>query len=729
MDLPVKYAAAPSPPAGEFPEVRGELSPIVTVLRHKWAIAAFAIVVAGATAVIVEAMPSHYTSTAQVAFDVQELNVLGESGAFRQADLSSEVMMTEMAVLNSPVIATAVVRDLDLEDLQDFKRCTTTAGLLDKVKAAVGLATVPKSCVVDVDHAADRLIGSVMDFVPDHEAYVITLGATTENPVLSARIANSYANAYLQWRIANHDQRAAEADKWLSSYLDTLHTRMVAANDAVATYRIQHHLVSAGPSTPGSMPETVVGESLTQLNSQLTDTDAELAARQAVLEQTRSASGPLETATALNSPIVQSLMERRAEAAANLAGLRARYGDEHPKVVSAAADLARVEAQLRVETNRSVTSLEGEVRALQGRRAALRAQVAGLESNVSGESQSDVRLGELEREADTENSLYRSMLDRMKEIDADRHTEIADASIAVPAEPDPAPTSPHRAMLVAGAFLASLGIGAGLALARDFTAPRFRDIRQLEGETGLSVLGAFATPPRGTPPRDLVFEKPFSVEVEMLNAILARIENETDRSAGGRTMLVTSALPSEGKSSFGVALGRLAAQAGLRTLLIDGDLRRSSLQSMINGGRVAPGTGELARLDGVTTDSRSGLALLSLRTVVGNARRIVAARGIAEFIAELRTRYDLILIDTPPVLAVPDTGSLAAFADDVIVVVDWTRASREAVNAAVDELRRIRAHLAGIVVSKIGLKDYARIATSPVHDIRRYREYLPHVAT
>ena len=732
MDVPVKYTAPPTPPpapaAADMTWTAGDLSPVQSALRHKWAIVAFAILVGAGAAVVVENMRSLYTSDAKVAFDVQQLSIMGDNGPFRSADLSSEVLSTEVAVLDSPVIANRVVQMLGLQNLAEFKDCTTVGGLPAKLKALVGLGGATTTCVADPDFAAHKLLGDVMTFVNDDHAYIVTLAAKTHDPELSARIANAYAEAYLQWRLTNHDQRAAEADKWLSSYLDGLHTKTVAANDAVATYRIQHHLISPGPSVPGGSGETVVGQTLTQLNAQLTDTESELAARQAVLSEAHGAGGALGTATALSSPVVQSMLERRAEAAANLATLRARYGDDHPKVVSAAAELSRVDAQLATETNRSISSLGGEVRALQGRRAALEARVQQLEGNVSGEDQSDVRLEELQRDADTENSLYRSMLERMKQIDADRHTQISDASIAVPAEPDYTPTAPHRAMLVVGAFLASLGIGAGAALARELTAPRFRDIKQLENETGLPVLGAFAAPPRGITPRDLVFDRPFSPEVEMLNAILARIENESDRSAGGRAMLITSALPNEGKSSFGVAIGRLAAQAGLRTLLIDGDLRRSSLQSLISGGEKSHGTGELTRIDGITTDGRSGLALLSLRSVVGDARRIVAARGIGEFIAELRTRYDLILIDTPPVLAVPDTGSLAAFADDIVMVVDWTRASREAVNAAVDELRRIRGHLAGLVVTKVGLKDYAKIASSPVHDIRRYREYMPRVA-
>ena len=730
MDVPVKYTAPlPQPaPAGDATWSAGDLSPVQSALRHKYAIVAFAVAVAVAAAFTVENIRSVYTSEAEVAFDVQQLSIMGDSGPFHSEDLSSDVMATEVAVLNSPVIANKVVEQLGLQNLAEFKDCTTKGTLVEKLRALVGLGTVTTACVADPDFAAHKLLGDVMSFSNDDHAYIVTLAAKTHDPDLSARIANSYADAYLQWRLTNHDQRAAEADRWLSSYLDGLHTKTVAANDAVATYRIQHHLISPGPSVPGGSGETVVGQTLTQLNAQLTDTDSDLAAREAVLSETHGAAGALGTATALSSPVVQSMLERRAEAAANLATLRARYGDEHPKVISAAAELSRIDAQLSTETSRSVTSLQGEVRALQGRRTALERQVQQLEGAVSGENQSDVRLDELQRDADTENSLYRSMLERMKQIDADRHTQISDASIAVPAEPDYTPTAPHRAMLVAGAFLASLGIGAGAALARELTAPRFRDIKQLENETGLPVLGAFAAPPRGVTPRDLVFERPFSPEVEMLNAILARIENESDRSAGGRTMLITSALPNEGKSSFGVAIGRLAAQAGLRTLLIDGDLRRSSLQSLISGGEKSHGGGEVARIDGITTDGRSGLALLSLRSVVGDARRIVAARGIGEFVAELRTRYDLILIDTPPVLAVPDTGSLAAFADDIVMMVDWTRASREAVNAAVDELRRIRAHLAGLVVTKVGLRDYARIASSPVHDIRRYREYMPRVA-
>ncbi len=735
MDVPVKYSprSAPPTPQGPLPvpddnEIpTGELSPLQTALRHKWAIGVFALAVAGLTYAIAERIPSVYTSTAQVAYNVEQLHIFGANSAFSSPNLSADVMATEMAVLNSPVIAEAVVRQLDLQSLHDFQSCTRPPGFLTDLRARF-IGPDNETCKVDIHQATNHLLGSVMTFSNDHTSYVADILAATHDPTLSASIANAYANAFINWRIGNHDQRAAQADVWLSHYLDDLRTKMVAANNAVESYRQEHHLIGIGPSVPGGTAETIIGQRLSQLNSQLGDTDAQLATAQATLSQTHGGGGALSSATALDSPVVVSMLERRAEAEANLETLRARYGDDHPKVLSAQADVNRLNAQLGTETTRSVVSLQGQVRALEGRRAAIEGQVQALQSSVAGESQSDVRLEELTRQADTENSLYRTMLERTKELDADQHTELADASLVVPAEPSFAPTSPHRSMLVAGAFLASLGLGAGLAFVRELTAGRFRDIRQIQNETGLPVLGIFPLAPRGTSPRDLVLDKPFSAEAEMLHQILSRLENDVDRADGGRILLVTSALPGEGKSSFGVALGRLASQAGLRTILIDGDLRRSSLAPMMeSGARAEPGTA-LVRSDAVTTDKRSGLAMLSLAALVGDARRIVAARGVGELLAELRTRYDMIIIDTPPVLAVPDGASLAAFADDVVTMLDWTQASRESVGAALEELRRARAHFAGIVVSKIGLKEYASIATSPTHDIRRYRDYMPRVA-
>ena len=120
--------------------------------------------------------------------------------------------------------------------------------------------------------------------------------------------------------------------------------------------------------------------------------------------------------------------------------------------------------------------------------------------------------------------------------------------------------------------------------------------------------------------------------------------------------------------------------------------------------------------------------MMSLASVLGDARRIIAANGLDQLLDGLRDRYDLIILDTPPVLAVPDTCSLVPFADDVVLMVDWTATPREAVRAAVAELRRARARVTGIVLSKLGLKAYASIAQSPVYDIRRYRDYFSKIA-
>ncbi len=712
--------------ADQMDQVGGELSPLQTAWRHRYAIVLFAFAMAALMYGALKLVKPTYVSTASVVLDASQLQVMNsQNQLFSAPTLGAELMRSEMEILNSTTLARQVVDRLNLSPLHDFQLCTGGTGLLDTLGAKIGFPG-PQTCKPDAEHAALQLLGPVMAFSNDQKSYVVKLAATTHDPVLSARIANTYAEVYFDWRRDRRSVKADEADGWLSTYLAGLHARMESANAAVETYRQSHHLVPVSPTLPGAAPQTVVTDSLTQLNQQLNTTDAELAQAEATLDQSRAG---VSSATALASPMVQNLLERRAEASALLEELRARYGDEHPKVLSAAAQVRRLDAQIGPEVQRSVASLNGQVRALNARHAMLEREVDVLQNRVAGQSQADVGLDELTRDAATENTLYSSMLQRMKEIDAERHIQLSDAEIAVRAIPSAVPAYPHKAMMVAGAFLASLGIGAGLAFARETNVRRFRDVRQIEGEIGVPVLGAFARVPRGTTPRELVLDMPLAAETEMLNSILARLETRA-RPEGGRVMMVTSALPSEGKSSFGLSLGRIAALAGVRTILLDGDLRRSSLRGMIDAAHQAgPSEGRAVTIERkVHVDQRSGLAMMSLASVLGDARRIIAANGLDPLLDGLRDRYDLIIMDTPPVLAVPDTCSLVPFADDVVLMVDWTATPREAVRAAIAELRRARARVTGIVLSKLGLKAYAAIAQSPVYDIRRYRDYFSKIA-
>ncbi len=720
--------------AGRVPDgATSDVTPLGVALRRKWSILAFAgLAACGAEAALSFVTP-RYASEADVRIDMPQPRVVDENAAILpRSPLTLESLRTEMAALASPALAQQAARTLGLTSLPEYQDCTPVS-LSQRVaalarRAAGANAAFPAACHASIETAGRVLLGH-LSFVAAKDSYIIQITASASDPRLAARMANGYAASYVGWQKELKAQLAQDADDWLSHQLDTMHGRMLAADAALERYRQSHHLFGLHAAQPGQMPDTLRAQQLAQSNQALGETSASLAEARSTVGQMRQAlhDGAYDrVAPALQSPVVQQLLERHADLVGQLAQLRAQYGSGYPAVITAAAAIARIEAQTRTEVQRVAAALDGQASALASKRDVIAATVARLETRVAGESRDDVRLEELEREAATERSVYETLFVRLKQVDAERWLERANAAVVVEATPPLAPEYPHKTLMTVGTFLACLGVGTALAFAQEVGSRRFRDADQVEGEIGLPVLGVFAK--RSGSPQAMSLDAPHSMESETLHAVLAQVLGSTRVGTACTTALVTSALPREGKSCFSVALGRAAASAGLSVFVLDCDLRNPSVHRLIQENAaaasgpadkpatlldIAAGAGEpdqqiAALMREARTDPRCGLRYLQLTDYVANPRGLLAWPGLPALVRHLRDRCDLVILDAPPVLAVSDALQLGPLADRVLMLIDWQETPRQATQSAVRTLHRAGVTVDGAVMTKVDMRRFAR---------------------
>ncbi len=689
-------------------------SPLQLIWQRKWPILAFATAMTVVAAFIVEHMPPRYSAAASVMIDARKMQVIEAQSVLSNPLLDLDGLRTEMEQLQSPDVARAVVTQLDLTHNPEF--CPDPPGLVDRLYAAVTREPMsrPTSCTVTAERATEQLLKMVTGS-NDSRSYIIKVTAQAGDPVLAASIANAYAGAFVAAQRAQTTEVAAQADTWLSSYLEQLRTQMQAADTQVEEYERTHQLTSVHG-------ETVVSQRLTELNSQYSVATSELAQKQSALQQVQSLGhGDVDVSAApvvLASPVIQQLIERRSQLQATEADLRTRYGDAYPAVQSATAQVARMQQAIQIEIAKATRGLAGEVAALSARKTGLANDVNALQTNTARQGQDDVRLKELTRDAETDHRLYETMVTRLGQLDAERRMQWAGSSVVVQARAPLFAASPQKKMIVVGSFMAFLGLGSGVALALGLISPQFRDPDQVEQETGLRVLGLFPRPPRRCLPQDMAVDRPDSVQAETLHSLLTNLIGAGTRVSptSGRIVMVTSALRGEGKSSFSVALGRSAVQAGLSVALLDCDLRRPAVAGLMSEmDRVDPASvaasGDDRSVELVRTaclDRRSRLQVLSLASCVTDARGLLVSPELSSALNHLRSQYDLVLIDTPPVLAVSDALNLASLADETIMVVDWRRTARHSVVTALRSLRRSNANVSGIVLAKADLRWMSR---------------------
>ena len=338
------------------------------------------------------------------------------------------------------------------------------------------------------------------------------------------------------------------------------------------------------------------------------------------------------------------------------------------------------------------------MKALQLRQSLLKAQEADLLKQLFGQSKQEVQLGQLEQDARATRDLYQAMLIRLKQVDAEERMQRSNVEVAVEATPPDVPEYPRKKMMVVGAFLASLGLGVTLAFLRTAASSAFANIGQLERLTGLRILGVFPKRSRRLKPRDPLADIADAAEAESLDAVLGSLFGSLAKPepGQGKVLLVTSAVPGEGKTSLSLALGHAAMRSGYSVLLFDGDLRRSSLSNLLTGP-----TDSVAQLEAGGSKSRP--RVLSLNTWVLNPHQISGSK-LSEVFERARASADLTIIDTSPLTAVSDAVKLAPFSDGVVFLIDIQRTARAAITYAVSTLQLHRVTMHGAVLAKFDLR-------------------------
>jgi uncharacterized protein involved in exopolysaccharide biosynthesis len=687
-------------PGGEWRRTV-DASPLEVALRRKWLILGLALAVAILVYVLLGFATPRYVAEADVRIDVPQLRYSGDSASVIPVEqITAEGVHTEMAALASPQLAEKAAVAMGLEKRRDYQICPP-----ESLLGSILHAASPKPCTVSAAQAGRVLLDRIT-ISNDKMSYIIQVKAADQSADEAARIANGFAAAYVNYQRDTKIALAQEADSWLGGQLATVRAAMENADRAVETYRQQHNLVDLHSDTPG-VTDTAASRHFSELNQQLETVQASITEKQSTLAQMGAAG------TGLDSVVVQSLLEKRGELAATLANLRATLGENHPSVLAAASALRRNEAQTNAEIGRTVAAQNGQLAALIARRNTIAAQVATASAQISGESQARVKLEELQREAATERTLYESLFVRLKQVDAERRLEVANAAIVVEASAPIHPVFPRKIMMTAGAFLAAIGAGIGGSFMYELASGRFQGADQVEGEIGLPVLGLFLR--RNRAPHDMVVDEPLSLETEAVHAALTQILRTPPGEAPrrGRTILVTSSLPHEGKSSFSVSIGRAAALAGHSVILLDCDLRRPAIARLlwsagmpVRRDRVAVPSGPegAGLLDTVLTDSKTPLRYITLSSFFSKPRGLSTWAPFVDLWRQARAEYDIVLIDTPPVLATSEATELGSFADDVVMMVALQETPREAANESVRVLRRAGISVRGTILSKVDLR-------------------------
>jgi len=672
----------------------------------------FALVVLLAAAFTFTRVPG-YQGIATVTIDTHLLQWMPSqadaSGHSSSPSADAGSVGTQIDIIQSRTLADRVVRTLDLDHNPEYAIDQTKIGLRGRMMASVYklVGYTPQKRTLTPDQIHQLIVDDVLsrlDVSRDGLSYVISIGYTDHDPVLAAQVANTFAAKYLDASVQEKLAQAQQASGQLSGRLADLKAQAARDNDAVNQYKIAHGLMSVTGTT-------LTEQEIADATQQLAGAKAQLAEDQAALttaqQQLSRGSNGGDVGAALNSPVVGALRGQRAVISAHLADLSSRYGPQHPEMLKTQGELADVDKQIRAEIDRTISNLEAKREASRQRVASLEGSLNQSTGTLATSNRAMADLSDLQQAATASETLYEDYLSRYKQVSTGVGTEQSDAMLVSPSKVPLQPATPRVLLYMAVGVVVGLTLGLAAIILAEALDTSFSTGADLERRIGAPYIGAIpllnsVAPGTKLSPANYAVAKPLSVYAEAFRHLRVGLLYST---AGRmKVIAVTSALMNEGKTTAAVCLAQTSAIQGTRTVVVDCDLRRRTILRYLDE---TPKVGLLEVLSGKATLDQalvklsSGAACLPLVPEGEIHDDILGSTQMDDLLAELSKRFDLVILDTAPLLILSDTRALASKCDAVMMIVRWRKTPEAAVRASLRLLKTAGANVAGLVLSKV----------------------------
>ena len=644
-----------------------------------------------------------YTATTRIEINREANRVVNVDDVQpKTSPVDVEFYQTQYGLLKSRSLAERVVRQLRLADNRAFFETMGGAGAFEE--AARGASTAKVARERRSSAAASILLGNV-DISPIRGSRLVDIRWTSPDAGLSARIANAWADGFIESNLERRFDATAYARRFLEQRLDQLRQKLEESERQLVAYASNQAIINVpvpGADAAGhSQERSLTADSLAAMNSELASATADRIRAESRL---REASGGA-VSEALSNPAIATLRQRRAELAADYSRMMAQFEPDYPPAQQLQAQVKQIDRSLAREEQRVQSTLRNAYQDSVRREQELKQQVEGLKSNFLDQRRRSIQYNIFQREVDTNRELYNGLLQRYKEIGVAAGVGTNNVSVVDPAQIPKAPSRPRPLVNLFLALVAGVLAGVGLALVREQIDETVADPADLESRLGLPLLGAIPKFAGDSPLVEL--KDPKSDLVEAYLSVQINLAFSTDHGFP-RTLAVTSTRPAEGKSTTAYAIAYTVARNGARTLLIDGDMRSPSIHfglGLTNARGLSnylAGTDDLAGL--IQRPEGEPFAVLTTGPQPPNAADLLRSDRFQALLDELLAQFDHVVIDSPPVMGLADAPIIASRTEGTIFVVEAHGVKARVARLAIGRLRQGRAQMLGTVLTKFDFK-------------------------
>ena len=704
------------------------------VRRHRLLIGGTIVAITGMATLLAFNLTPQYTGVASVTIDPQATRVVNTEAILEERPQDRWTMETHLSLIKSRSFARRLVEEHNLLADPEFNPALRppeepgviarqvqrlTKWLSNSVLSTTGLAMPSPTEAAAPAHdeqatmegAINRVLGR-LDASREGESYAISIEFTSTDRVKAAQMASHIAKLYVGEQLKAKQDAAARAAEWLSGRLTELRGKLLESENAIAVYKADNELIDSQGVTLDSARLTALHSQLIEARVQRADKESKLA----VLRQVRDQGVGFESVNEIiSSPVIGHLKTLQTELVRLEAQLKQEYGPRHPKIVALNAEKQKLEDKIYSEVQNIIAAFESEASFLRNRERTLQESSDQAKASVALGQRAEVNLAELQREAEANRLLYQALLDRYKKLTEQRETIEAGAEVISTAPVPGGPSFPQPKLIIAVGFTGSLVVAGLLALVAESMQSGLRSTRQIEQTLGVSCLSHVPQVnfQPDCSPALYPMRKPRSAYAEAVRSVHVNLQfAKLDRQP--RVVLVTSSLPGEGKTSLALSLAASVAASGHKTVILDLDLRHPSVRVASTQPATAPGIVELvtgdANFDEVlyTDPAQPNLDMITVRRNPSNPSDVLASKQMAQLIAKLRTKYKLIVLDTPPILGITDAKLVMHLADAVLFVVRWGKTKTEVAENGIAALRECRAPIAGAVVTQVNMEAHAK---------------------
>ena len=641
-----------------------------------------------------------YQATASVEVRQEAEKVLGteadRESAASKAD-ADRFLQTQLDIIRSRGVAEAVAERQGLFRGEAF---------LDAMHASDADAAIPFGMTQRDAHRERvlQVLRNAMKVRYTGTTRIAVISFTSPDPRLSARIANAFAEAYIRSNLARKAGSSVYALDFLRSQLAEAQERLAASEKAVVDYGRRTRIVDAGnaagtsSSNDGTRPQSIITAQLVQLNQAYSTAVADRIEAEQKWE--RIARLPaLSTPDVLTNNAVQLLIEKRADIEAQYRQQLATRQKDYPTVAAAAAQLRELDRQISVLAGNIRNGIRNAYEIQRGRENQLAAEIDALKSSTLSEQNQGIELSILRREADTNRQQYEALLRRYNSLNAEAGVQTNNLSIVDQANLPDRPSWPKLPLNIALAVILGMLLSAVFVFLREQLFNSIRTPDEVRNATGLPILGV--VPASDSPAEDLT--DPKSAQSDAYSSVRTSLSLLSGKGIP-RTIMFTSTQQGEGKSTACKALALSLSRLGKRVLIIDVDLRRPNVHRLF-GLQNKQGfsnlvSGQIPLAEAIRSTDIPNLDLIVAGDIPPNPTELMDSPQVRTMLQDLQSTYDVVLIDSAPVLGLADAIILSSEVAATVYVMESGRNTPRMVQTSLSRLSQAGGSIAGIVLVK-----------------------------